>query len=356
VVPDATRRAELPSVVPVIVNRLLVAGIRGDAITVLLANGTHPEVPTKVAEKLVGHLPRGVSLVQHDSRDDHCLTRIGELREKIDLRLNRAAVETELLVTVGAVRHHYFAGFGGGPKMIFPGIAGHREIQENHALVLRRDEGVVELHPGCEPGALEGNPIAEEIARAVDLNPPDFAVCLVPGRNGGVAWAAAGSWRSAFTAAVEQVRLWYEIPGTGFDRLVASGGGRPGDSTLIQAHKSLDAICRFAKPGAEVLFVSDLADGAGSPAMAPFLADPRPAAILARLETDYVQYGHTTLRIVEKTSRFRVHLKSSLEPEIARRLGFIPVDDLDEISDRWRTRGGRDRIAVMAEGLVWPQS
>lgn len=355
VIPDATRRASLPDVLPVIFNRLLAAGIDPESITVLVACGTHPPVGEAESAELVGDLPLGVTIRQHSSRDSARLLRVGELRPAVDLRIDREAANTDLLITVGSVRHHYFAGFGGGPKMVFPGIAGHDEIQANHSLVLDRLGGDLGRHPGCEPGVLDGNPVAEEIARAADLRPPDLAVCLVPGRNGGVSWAGAGPWRAAFSAAVAQVRLGFELPGQRFAHLVASGGGRPGDSSLIQAHKGLDAVCRFAAPGAEVLFVAELGDGAGSAAMDPFLADPRPASILEHLAEGYVQYGHTTLRIIEKTSKYRVHLKSSLDPEIARRLGFIPIDDLEEIADRWRDEGFEGRVAVMAEGPVWPR-
>ena len=105
-----------------------------------------------------------------------------------------------------------------------------------------------------------------------------------------------------------------------------------------------------------MLFAAELGDGAGSPAMAPFLDDPRPEAVAARLSEQYVQYGHTALRIVDKTTRFRVHLKSALDPEVARRLGFIPVDDLDEVVERWRGEADRGRVAVMPEAPVWPRS
>jgi len=356
VVPDATRRACLPEVLPVVVNRLLAARLDPRSISILVACGTHPPAPEAEIAELIGELPRGVSIRQHSARDDSRLTSVGAMRPTLDLRLDREAAGADLLVTVGAVRHHYFAGFGGGPKMVFPGIAGYEEIQANHSLVLRRAGAVRERHPGCEPGVLRGNPVAEEIARAADLRPPDLAVCLVPGRNGGVAWACAGPWRIAFDAAVEKVRGWFEAPQERFGHVVACGGGRPGDSTLIQAHKGLDAACRFATPGAEVLYAAEASDGAGSAAMEQFLADPRPEAILERLEREYVQYGHTTLRIIEKTAAFNIHLKSSLDPELARRLGFIPVDDIEAIAARWRDEGFEDRVGVMAEGLVWPRA
>jgi lactate racemase len=355
VVPDATRRASLHGVLPVILNRLIAAGVKPECISILVACGTHPRAPEGEVAELLGKLPLGVVFRQHSSRESADLVAVGELRPGVPLRLDRVAVETDLLITVGAVRHHYFAGFGGGPKMVFPGIAGHDEIQANHSLVLRRRDGSLERHPGCEPGVLHENPVAEEIAEAADLRPPDFSVCLVPGRNGGIAWATAGGWRRAFEAAVEKVRDWYELPSEGFEHIVACAGGRPGDSTLIQAHKGLDAACRFAKPGAEVVFVADLGEGPGSPAMVPFLTDPRPSSILQRLDECYVQYGHTLLRILEKTAEFRIFLKSSLDHETAIKLGFIPVDTLDDIADRWREEGVSDRVAVMSEAHVWPR-
>ena len=355
VVPDATRRVCLPGVLPVILNRCLAAGISADSITILVACGTHPPAPQNEVATLLGELPHGVGFRQHSSRESAELVEVGELRPGIPLELDREAAQTDLLITVGAVRHHYFAGFGGGPKMVFPGIAGHDEIQANHSLVLRRAGAGLERHPGCEPGVLQGNPVAEEIARAADLRPPDFAVSLVPGRRGGIAWAGAGSWRKAFDSAVEMVREWYEIPSERYQHIVACGGGRPGDSTLIQAHKGLDAACRFAEPGAEVVIAAELADGPGSPAMEPFLADPRQASILDRLGEHYVQYGHTLLRILEKTATYRVFLKSSMDREAAIRLGFNPVDNLAEIADRWRREGASDCVAVMAETHVWPR-
>lgn len=356
VIPDATRRASLPGVLPTIVNRLLVAGIAADRIGLVVACGTHPPASESEIEELVGPLPLGIGIRQHTSREPAALIEVGELRPGVPLRLDRQAATADLLITVGAVRHHYFAGFGGGPKMVFPGIAGHDEIQANHSLVLRPSRGSIERHPGCEPGRLEANPVAEEIARAVDLRPPEFSLCLVSGRNGGIAWAGAGPWRPAFGAAVERVREWYELSGGGYEQLVACGGGKPGDATLIQAHKNLDAACRFAADGAEILYIAELGEGAGSPAMEPFLEDPRPESIIRRLESGYVQYGHTTLRIVEKTSRYRVYLKSALDDDSARRLGFIPIDNLDELAESWRSRGVRDRIAVMTEGTVYPRT
>jgi len=355
VVPDATRSAHLAEVLPVVLDRLLGGGIDAAATTILVANGTHPGVGEERVGRLLGAAPPEVRVVEHDSRAGADLVAVGELRPGIPLRLNRAVVEAGLVVTVGSVRHHYFAGFGGGPKMIFPGIGGYEEIQANHSLVLRAVGDTFERHPGCEPGVLEGNPVAEEILRAAEVRPPDLALCLVDGRDGGLAWAGAGPWREAWHAAVERVQSWYEVAaGPPFERMVAGGGGAPADTTLIQGHKALDAACRFLAPGGEILFVAALGGGLGSEDMRPFVDRPQPEAILERLAEGWIQYGHTTLRLVEKTSRFRVRLLSHLDPELALRLGFEPVDNAEAVIEEWRHRHSGARIGVIPGPPVYP--
>jgi len=354
IVPDATRRAALPEVLPAVLDRIRTHGIDGSSITVLVACGTHPAVGRESLEPHLGPLPRDVTVIEHDSRDAQSLVAVGDLRPGFPLRLNRKAVECDLLVTVGTVRHHYFAGFGGGPKMVFPGVGGFEEIQANHALVLRRERGMIVREPKCEPGVLDGNPVADEIARTGDLRPPDCALCLVENSYGGIICAAAGSWRSATEAAVNHVRSWFEISdGPTFDLMVACGGGDPADGTLIQAHKGLDAACRFLAPGGEILYFAYLGGGAGSPDMAPFLADPKPETILGLLEERWVQYGHTTLRLLEKTDRHRVQLHSRLDPDLAKRLGFLPAPDPETVVDRWRSQNSGATVGVMVSGPVY---
>ena len=356
IVPDAMRKASLAEVLPVVIERLQRAGISDAAITVLVANGTHPAAGSEAITSLVGPLPESIRVIEHDSRAPDLVT-VGDLRDGVPVRLHPSAVECECLVTIGTVRHHYFAGFGGGPKMVFPGVGGYREIQENHGLVLDLSGDHAVRNSGCEPGVLDGNPVAEEIARAAALRPPDIALCLVEGCEGGVCWAGAGPWEIAFETAVERVRTWFEVPvQEKFDLMVASSGGRPTDATLIQAHKGLDAACRFLKPGGQLLWTASLDEGLGSEEMAPFVDDPAPEAILGRLSDRWVQYGHTTLRIVEKTQRHRIHLHSRIDPEIATRLGFEPLPDPDSLLDLWRERHAGAEVGVMATGAVFPRT
>ncbi len=356
VVPDATRPAQLPDVLPTLVDRARTGGVAADGIVVLVATGTHPRAAPADLEAHLGPLPSGTRMLQHDSRDPGSLNPVGTLDDGLTVRLARVLAEADVVLTVGAVRHHYFAGFGGGPKMVFPGVAGYEEIQRNHSRVAQVVGDGLRRHPRCEPGVLTGNPVAEEIAAATALAPPDMALCLVPGSDGRMAWAGAGDWRAAFEAAVSRAREWFEVDDDATARLlVLSGGGHPADATLIQAHKALDAGCRFLADGGEALFVADLGQGLGAEDMEPFVADPDPQRILRRLAEDWVQYGHTTLRLLEKTRRCRVHLHSRLEPELAGRLGMESVADPADVIERWREEYPGETVALMAGEAVYPR-
>lgn len=353
-VPDATRSAALPQVLPAVLARIERAGANLDHAAVLVACGTHPPASEAEIRALVGPLPPGVAVIQHEATNADVLRAAGTLPSGLTVRLHRVLVESDLVVAVSKVQHHYFAGFGGGPKLVFPGVAGYEEIQTNHGRVLDLAATPPRRHPDCEPGLLAGNPVAEEIAAAAALRPPDFAILFVDGEDGTPAWSAGGPLVATFPAACAHARAVFEVAGGPFERIIVSAGGAPRDHTLIQAHKALDAACRFAAPGAEIVFVSACEGGPGSPAMEPFLADPRPERILAMLAQHYVQYGHTTLRLVEKTARFRISIISALAPELLARLGMTPAHSVAAILDRWRAEAPGTTVAVFPGPPVYP--
>ena len=355
-VPDATRSASLPEVLPLVLDRLAAAGVAGRDDH--RAGGVrHPPAGPRGR----GARPGGPAAGRRDprparrQRPEHAAPRRRPADRPRRCGCTAPCSTPTWWSPISKVQHHYFAGFGGGPKLVFPGVAGYDEIQANHARVLDLAATPPRRHPGCEPGHLAGNPVAEEIAVAAALRPPDFAVLLVE-RRGGQARVVRG--RPARRLLPGRLR---QGPGD------VRGGGRPLRPHRRRAPAAPPATTPSSRPTrpstppaasprpaprSSSLAACD--GGAGSPAMEPFLADPRPERILALLAEHYVQYGQTTLRLVEKTARFRVTAISELPPELQTRLGMTPAQDLAAILDRWRDEAPGATVAVFPGPPVYP--
>jgi len=147
-IPDDTRHAPIP-----MLYRLLneIVGKQAKRLDFLIALGTHPPMPPAAVDRLVG-IPesergRNVSVVSHCWDQPDSLVRIGVIQsgeieeltggllsEPIPLDVNRLLVEYDQLVICGPVFPHEVAGFSGGAKYIFPGVAGPAVISATHWL------------------------------------------------------------------------------------------------------------------------------------------------------------------------------------------------------------------------------
>src|SRR5579883_2453473 len=153
IVPDGTRTCPLP-----LLFRLLYAnlGRRVQRLDYLIALGTHPPMSAEALGRLVGarvaedgsveNYP-GVRIFNHRWSDPATLQTIGVLAraeaaeltdgllaEEIAVTLNRMIFEYDRLIICGPVFPHEVAGFSGGAKYLFPGIAGAEIINFTHWL------------------------------------------------------------------------------------------------------------------------------------------------------------------------------------------------------------------------------
>jgi nickel-dependent lactate racemase len=145
VIPDGTRTAPVP---------LVVAAVRSvvERLTILVALGTHQPMDPPALEKLVGapleNLAQdGVRVLNHEWSDPATFVSLGvigadevaqlsggRLSRAVDVRVNRAVLEHDLVLIAGPVFPHEVVGFSGGNKYLFPGVAGPDIINLSHWL------------------------------------------------------------------------------------------------------------------------------------------------------------------------------------------------------------------------------
>lgn len=150
-VPDHTRTAPVPLMFRSIYEQI---ADRVAALDVLVALGTHPPMSQEHIYKLVGitadeHAARFAKtrFSNHLWKDPSALTVVGTItKEKIeeitegrfsipvDVEVNKMLLDYDHIMIVGPVFPHEVAGFSGGNKYIFPGVAGQGIIDFFHWL------------------------------------------------------------------------------------------------------------------------------------------------------------------------------------------------------------------------------
>lgn len=120
-----------------VVNELNLAGIPDDDICILFAQGTHREQTHEEDIAVVGEeLTKRVKLYQHHCLNKDELVHVGDTSRGTPVWLNKHAVEADKVIIIDGITTHLFAGYGGGRKLILPGVAGDDTIQINHCHAL----------------------------------------------------------------------------------------------------------------------------------------------------------------------------------------------------------------------------
>jgi nickel-dependent lactate racemase len=151
IVPDATRTAPIPLLYGLLAELL---GPRTAALDYLVALGTHPAMGVEAIDRLLGvpasereRLHPRTRVLNHEWSNPQALRTIGVigagearrltgglLAAEVPVRLNRLIEEYDQIVVCGPVFPHEVAGFSGGAKYLFPGIAGPEIIDFTHWL------------------------------------------------------------------------------------------------------------------------------------------------------------------------------------------------------------------------------
>jgi nickel-dependent lactate racemase len=132
-VDDISRPTPLYRYFDVIIKFLVDHGASRENMLVVTALGIHRPMTTQEMEaKLGAENLRGLTWTNHNCRNMAHLVRVGTTTRGTEVILNKHLVEADLIVCVGAIEPHTLLGFGGGLKMIVPGLAHERTIAQNH--------------------------------------------------------------------------------------------------------------------------------------------------------------------------------------------------------------------------------
>jgi len=256
---DHTRPVPSRILMPAILRQLRLGSPDID-VTILIATGCHratsrAELIGKFGEDIV----RNERIVIHDCDNENMLVELGVLPSGGTLKLNKLAVQTDLLVAEGFIEPHFFAGFSGGRKSVLPGIAARETVMANHCAEFI-DSGF------ARTGNLENNPIHQDMLFAAKQAKLAFILNVVIDEQKNIIRAFAGDAEAAHADGCAFLKQYCKLSVPQVDVVITSNGGYPLDQNIYQSVKGMtsgEAVCR--KNGV-IIIAASCADGHGGEA------------------------------------------------------------------------------------------
>jgi len=341
IVDDLTRPTPVPLLLSAVLARLEKAGVRPENITLVLALGTHRLMTGQEIERHLGReVVRRYRVVSASAFDTEQLIEMGVSTSGIPIQINRHVVEADLRVAIGNIVPHPDAGWGGGAKIICPGVAGRKTIEALHVKVGH-----------CPPFALanESAPMRLEIEALVSEIGLDFIVNTILTGQGQIYRVVAGDFIQAHRVGVSHALEVYGIPvSTWSDVVVVSS--YPMDLDFWQATKAVFAGVRILRPGGRLLLAAPCPEGVGpNPKFAEYVRLPY-AELSAQIEQgieDPIAAGGA-LQLTMARQLFRISVFSpGLDPALIRAMGFEALSDLQRSVD---ALDHGSQIAVITHG------
>ncbi len=133
---DNTRPTPVARFLQQVLDALERAGARIEDVLVMPALGIHTAMSAEeMAAKIGGENLGRVQWRNHDAFDPGQMHAFGRTRRGTPVVLNRAVAEADLIVLLGLVEPHLWAGFGGGLKNLLPGVASAECIGAHHSII-----------------------------------------------------------------------------------------------------------------------------------------------------------------------------------------------------------------------------
>jgi nickel-dependent lactate racemase len=336
VVPDFTRIARCDLVLPAILQTLAESEIERDNISFIIASGTHRAMSGEEIACITGiDVANNYLISKHDCHNQRQLQFVTKTSRGTEAFVNKAVFQHDLVITLGVINAHYFAGFGGGRKMIFPGLAGRQGIIDNHLLSIDFKKG--QLAEGITPCNLLNNPVHDDMLEIVSHCPPHFSVNTFLTDDNQIADLFAGDWLAAHRAAAQAFMNHHTVNvEEKFDAIIASCGGYPKDTDLVQAHKSLFHASIALKPGGKLLLLAECRDGLGAKGFENHFPITNAKTFCEKLRTGQIKNGQTALSIHNKSEQYQIGLLTALPQALSNKMNM-------------------KRFASFEQGLHWLQ-
>lgn len=348
VIPDITRPLPSDKLLKWLFSHL--NHIPKDNFTIINGTGSHRANTDDELVQMVGReVFSNYKIVNHNSHDPKTMKKAGKSSLGHEVFMNSEYVEADKRIIMGFIEPHFMAGFSGGYKAVFPGIADIDSIMHYHG-------AMVVAHPKSTWGILDGNPTQELIRSSGSVLPVDFCINVTLNRNKQITRYFCGETIQAHDQGCAYIKSHAMVAcDHEFPIVVTTNGGYPLDQNLYQAVKGMCAGRQVISKDGLLISASRCNDG--FPTHGNFkklLFDHEsPEKLLKTIKTPgFSMYDQWEAQLLAQVQlHCRVALYSEIPVDEVKRAHIEPISDIAQRIQQEISRIGSDaRIAVLPEG------
>lgn len=315
---DISRPCPSGKLLPFVLEELGAASIPDENITIIMGLGLHRRMTTaEISQAVTPQIASRYRVINHDVGDT---IRLGVTTAGTPVEFFHLVVEADIRICLGNLEFHYFAGYSGGAKALFPGVASRAGVTANHAMMTSER---------ASAGRIQNNPVRMDIEEAAAMVGIDFILNVIVDANHQVVAAVAGDVTAAHRAGCEMVanRGMVQIPRQA-EIVIASAGGYPKDINFYQAHKALESAKYFVREAGVIILVAACSEGIGNPVFEEWLLkSTSPDEIITKIQQEFVLGGHKAAAIALIQKRANIYLVSEMPDEMVHQAGMVPFPD-----------------------------
>lgn len=291
IVDDWTRNTPREIIVKSVLDDLEQGGVSPDQLEIICGGGTHYH---KAGDFLKLQKPWDqCRILFHDCDETDELLFMGVSSLGTPIWLHRLVAESDVVIGVGNITSHVFCGFGGGGKIVMPGVAGRETINANHSLMIA---------PGCRTGQIDGNPSRQDVDEIARMAGLDFVANSIVNYDNRAMGFVAGDPLRAHRKGVELFEKHYGVSDYTESDVLVVGVSPSRTRSLSKAKRALCDMRDFVRSGGPIILIADCEDGWGSQEDVAKALIPSPDL----LELDYEEI---VARIASRNDELRVLLQ-----------------------------------------------
>jgi nickel-dependent lactate racemase len=350
---DLQRPTPVHLALPEILNRLNKAGIPDERISGICAVGTHPvltleQINNKVGKETSSRLQG--RLFSHDSHaPDNVI--IGKTHRGTLVEVNQRVAFSDLIIGVGECMPHPDAGFGGGCKIVMPGVCSYRTVADHHFTWMRHRQTRVNL--------MDGNFFYEEIADAGKLSRLAFKLDFIINEKKEVIRAFAGDPVNEHKEASRYVASLYStsLPNMADVTITAAFPMEIG----VQSTKALAMAGFCTRSGGTIVWIAPQKEAGPILPLIKEMGSPESAGDFHRrliegnipdhLRSFGISYIMQVVRFKEIAEKFTViHVTEGLSPEQVRMMKFHYASNLREAIEQASEKIPKADVTIFPSG------